>query len=143
MRFKNALEAIDWYAHRKSNPGGEMSITEACIEVISGKNIGNGQGWNPNAKDFENGLIAMCDIGKMLVKFPPFLSEMLLIWAVDGEKEKALKHGRKVNYIFRRKRLRQQYNILDRANDQMNNMLFKGQYLRRRYYYAKKFSKAS
>ena len=103
MRFKNAKVALNWYAHRKSNPLGEISITEACIQVIKGK-IGSGPGYNPLEDGKEDSLIAMCDLGKMLDKFPPFLATMLVIWAVDGEKKDALKYGSRVNYIFRRKR---------------------------------------
>jgi hypothetical protein len=129
MRFKTVGDAINWYAERRSNPSGDISITEACIEIISGKNVGGGQGWNPDADSFEDGLIAMCDVGKMLGKFPPFIRDMLLIWGVDGTKDAAFKHGRKVNFIFRKKSIRQQYNILNKAVDRLEAMLSESDYL--------------
>ena len=133
MRFRTVAEAILWYTQRRSNPTGDISITEACIKIISGKNVGTGKGWNPDAKDFEDGLIAMLDVGKMLDKFPLFIREMLLIWGVDGSKDLAFKYGRKVNFIFRKKSLRQQYYIFDKAIDQLEAMLSEGEYLAYRY----------
>jgi hypothetical protein len=67
---------------------------------------------------------------------------MLMIWAVDKQKEKALKHGRRVNFIFRKKRLRQQYNILNGAIGKMNDMLCDSDYLRRGSRYDKIISRA-
>jgi len=138
MRFKTVADAILWYAERKSNPTGDVSITKACIEIISGKNVGSGKSWNPEAEGSEDGLIAMVDMGKMLDKFPPFIRdpfirEMLLIWGVDGLKEEAFKHGRKINFIFRKKSLRQQYYILDGAIDQLEQMLSEAEYLAYQY----------
>jgi hypothetical protein len=144
MRFKTAKEAIDWYAHRKSNPAGEISTTEACIAIIKGDDVGSGQGYNPNALTYEDELIAMCDIDKMLDKFPPFLKEMLLVWGVDGEMKYAIDHGRKANPIFRRKSDRQQYNILNEAILKFERILGQGEYLYGRHWReVKKFSKAS
>jgi hypothetical protein len=138
------MDALDWFVHRRSNPMGEMSITEACIEVMSGKNAGSGQGWNPDARTAEDGLITMADISKLLDKFPPFIVEMMLIWAVDKEKKTALKHGCKVNFLFRKKQVRQQYNILNDNIERLSDMLFENDYLHRsRRTQAKKISHAS
>ena len=141
MRFKSTMDALDWYAHRRSNPMGDASITEACIAVLSGKKTG-GSGYHPGAKTAEDALICMADISKLLDRFPPFVAEMLMIWAVDKQKEKALKHGRRVNPIFRKKRLRQQYNILNGAIGKMNDMLCDSDYLRRGSRYNKIISRA-
>lgn len=141
MRFKSTMDALDWYAHQRSNPMGDASITEACIAVLSGKKTG-GQGYHPDAKTAEDDLICMADISKLLDRFPPFVVDMMLIWAVDKEKKMALEHGRKVNPIFRKKRLRQQYNILNGAIGKMNDMLCDSDYLRRGSRYDKIISRA-
>ena len=142
MRFKSTMDALDWYAHQRSNPMGDASITEACIAVLSGKKTG-GSGYHPGAKTAEDALICMADIGKLLDKFPPFVVDMMLIWAVDKEKKMALEHGRKVNPIFRKKQIRQQYNILNDNIQRLSDMLFENEYLYRSHYGAKKISRAS
>ena len=141
MRFKSTIDALDWYAHQRSNPMGDASITEACIAVLSGKKTG-GSGYHPGAKTAEDALICMADISKLLDKFPPFVVDMMLIWAVDKEKKMALEHGRKVNPIFRKKQIRQQYNILNDNIQRLSDMLFENDYLRRSYYGGKKISRA-
>jgi hypothetical protein len=134
MKFKDAMEAINWYVHRKSNPTGDISTTEACIEILKGERISdpNAQ-YNPNFDSFEDELVAMCDVGKLLDKFPPFLAYMLMIWAVDGEKLIALKEARKQNPIFRRKSIAQQYRILNGAIFKIEDMLADGGYIKGRY----------
>ena len=82
MRFKSTMDALDWYAHQRSNPMGDASITEACIAVLSGKKTG-GQGYHTGAKTAEDALICMADIGKLLDRFPPFVAEMLMIWRIN------------------------------------------------------------
>jgi hypothetical protein len=63
---------------------------------------------------------------------------MMLIWAVDKEKGAALKHGCKMNPIFRKKQKSQQYNILNDNIQRLSDMLFENDYLYRSHYGGKK-----
>ena len=90
--------------------------------------IGSG-GHDPDEDSTEDALIAMCDIEKMLGGFAPFIHEMLIVWGIDGRRKEAIAHGRKINYVFRKKKIRQQYNILNDAIRKFESLLSNGEYL--------------